>query len=117
MEAIKTGKIDGSQLPLFRTGGDALQYLKDNYSCPWADHFGVLEVDGHESLVTEPYAEKVTKEMIDILNAGIGILGGAYLFSATSWWYPGRTIRIYIAENREMATQARNHEGVFETQD
>jgi hypothetical protein len=110
-QAINDGRIGKPPYPV-TSGASALRYLQDLYGTSWTDHFGMLKCDGFEVLVTEPYAEKVTKEMIDQLSAVTSVLGAAFLFSAISSHYPGRTIRIYIAENSKIATAIRNEEFV-----
>jgi hypothetical protein len=110
--AIKHGDVPRSSTPL-TSGTTALGHVVDVHGDSWADHRGTLKWDGYELLVTEPYAAEISGAMFDQLAAAVRVLRAAYLFSATSEWFPGRTIRLFVAESPEVMSRFRKHEHVF----
>lgn len=98
-EAIKDGKLPEADCAL-TSGAIALEYATCAIGMPigqdWSDHSGVLKWNGHELLVCEPYAEKVSAAMLSALEQFTEMTGTTYVMSANSEHYPGRTIRIVI---------------------
>jgi hypothetical protein len=107
--AIKAGKINQSNLAL-TTGAVALDHLAGICGDSWADHFGMLKYDGNDVLVTEPYAASVSERTFNQLSKVAKILDAAYLVSAKSWHFPGRTLRIYVMENSKISVKIRSSE-------
>lgn len=109
--AVKAGTI-GPWTTSPTSGDAALQHVCDAFGDKWADHRGFVKWDGYELLVTEPYAAEMGTEMMDQLHAAMKVLQAAYLFSATSWHFPGRTMRIYVAESHDVMSRFRKSEHV-----
>jgi hypothetical protein len=96
--AIKLGRLPKFNIPLL-SANDALQHALGHLGRSWADHPGLIKWDGHELLVTEPYADRIDLEMLQELQQFREVIGGAFVFSANSAHFPGRTVRIVVAEN------------------
>jgi hypothetical protein len=110
--AIKEGDLPRSPTAL-TSGTTALSHVAGVHGHSWADHPGTLKWEGYELLVTEPYAADISGVMLEQLDAAARVLKAAYLFSATSEWFPGRTIRVFVAESPEVMSRFRKYEHVF----
>lgn len=98
--------IESNNLPpsatIIESAGDALRHALSNCGGSWADHLGLVTIDGHEFLVAEPYAAKIRLEMLHELQAFVDLVHGDYVFSSNSWQHPGGTLRIVVAETPDL---------------
>jgi hypothetical protein len=99
--AIKSKRLPDPRRPLM-SAGEALEYATSHLGEAWVDHFGSLKYDGYDLLVSEPYASKITGQMLQDLEAFTDLVGGAYYFSAHSGHYPSRTVRIVVSNNKHV---------------
>jgi len=113
--AVKSRHIPAASYPP-RSAMDALQYVLACLGQSWADHVGLLEWDGRELLVAEPYADRIDLEMLQELQRFTETLGCAFMFSANSWHFPGRTVRIIIAESTGVLSSYKNSQCVTATE-
>jgi hypothetical protein len=106
--------ISGGRLPECRfaltSAGIALEHAAKFCGDSWLDHDGKVKIDGFEFLVSEPYAEHTSLKMLQELEAFCELLGAGYTFTANSEHFPGRTIRIVVAESPRLALAFRQHE-------
>lgn len=60
----------------------------------WMDHYGTTLIDGQEVLVGEPYGS--VDDDHSCLTSFAELLDCDLVVSATSYWYPGKTIRLAL---------------------
>lgn len=74
-----------------------------HHACPesrWLDHWGSTTLhDGRLAFVSEPY--HLTPFDIQQIDYVATAIKAQWWIDANSWWYPGRTIRVVIAEHRQ----------------
>ena len=76
------------------TGGDSLLYYaarETTGGSSWLDHWGSTKMWGEDVFVSEPY--QLDLQSAERFAAALGLKWG---YSATSWWYPGATFRIWF---------------------
>lgn len=78
------------------------QHFRDEFGgsdISWLDHWGSARHPNGVVFVSEPY--QVFPRTVALLDSFAKRLGIEWYLSATSWWYPGRTIRIVFYEPKE----------------
>jgi len=61
-------------------------------SLPWIDHWGTTVIDGQKILVSEPYLRR-SCDFSDVAEFAES-LGCELVIDETSYWYPGKTLRL-----------------------
>ncbi len=95
--AIRDGIFPKPNFPL--SSWDALYFAARHCGgTHWIDHPGRIRLpDGRWALASEPYQFfDYHREQIETFCRTLGL---TYEFSERSWWYPGRTVRLTVAEN------------------
>ena len=86
-QAVKEGRIRKLQTapvnPVMM-----LQEGADQFGSSWLDHVGKFTFDGIEFLVSEPYAERINRQMLTELEAFTQAIGTDYVFTANSEHFP-----------------------------
>lgn len=86
-----------------RRGSNLLAHLRQRVS--WLDHCGSTRLpDGRVAFVSEPYS--VSADDLRSIAEIAALLNCEWWVTANSWWYPGHTLRIVLAQPVGTASEA-----------